>query len=71
MFLAIHGTKTGPIMKLSKKYKLIAAVKHSNLSKKEKTQIIKILLTHNIEKSLPLILQTLGAAEAIIRLFPK
>lgn len=56
-------------MKLITKIKLIIAVKKCNLSKENKSQIIKILLTNNIEKSLPLILQSLGVAEAIIKLF--
>lgn len=56
-------------MKLITKIKLIIAVKKSDLSKEDKSQIIKILLTHNIEKCLPLILQSLGVAEAIIKHF--
>jgi len=56
-------------MKLIIKIKLIIAVKKCDLPKEDKSQIIKILLTHNIEKSLPLILQSLGVAEAIIKLF--
>ena len=51
------------------KIKLVIAVKKSDLSKEDKSQIIKILLTHNLEKSLPLILQSLGVAEAIIKIF--
>lgn len=51
------------------KLKLIIAINNSDLSKKDKSQIIKIILTHNLEKSLPLILQSLGVAEAIIKLF--
>ena len=56
-------------MNLLTKIKLIIAVKQSNLSKNDKTQITKIILAHNIEKSLPLILQSLGVAETIIKLF--
>jgi hypothetical protein len=56
-------------MNILLKLKLIVAVKKSNLPKEDKSQIIKILLTHNLEKSLPLILPILGVAEAIIKLF--
>lgn len=52
-----------------KKIKLIVAVKKSNLSKENKKQIIKILLTHNLEKSLPLVLQSLGVAMEVFELF--
>ncbi len=69
MFLATAGTKTADTMKLFVKLKLIIAVKKCNLRNEDKLQIIKILLTHNLEKSLPLILQSLGVAEAIIKLF--
>ncbi len=51
------------------KVKLILAIKKCDLTKADKSQIIKIILTHNLEKGLPLILQTLGVTEAIIKLF--
>lgn len=56
-------------MKIITKLKLIIAVNNSDLSQKDKSQIIKIILTHNLEKSLPMILKSLGVAEAIIKLF--
>lgn len=53
-----------------KKIKLIYAVQRSNLPVDDKRQITFILLTHSLEKSLPLILKVLGtAAEIIIKLF--
>ena len=56
-------------MRIITRIKLIIAVKNCDLSKEDKSQIIKILLTHNLEKSLPLILQSLGVADAIFKLF--
>ncbi len=56
-------------MKLITRFRLIAAVKKSDLPKKDKSQIIKILLTHNLEKALPLILRTLGTALKVFEFF--
>ena len=52
-----------------KRIKLIAVVNKSNLSRKDKNQIIRILLTYKLEKGLPLILPILGVVEKVIRLF--
>lgn len=52
-----------------KKFRLILAVSKSNLSKEDKKQIIKILLTHNLEKSLPLVLKSFGVAVEVFKLF--
>lgn len=70
MFLAFLGTKTKNSMKdCLKRIKLISVVNKSNLSRKDKNQIIKILLTYKLEKGLPLILPILGVVEEVIRLF--
>ena len=53
-----------------KKLKLISAVRRSDLPDEDKRQIIKILLTHSLEKSLPLILEAIGVAtDIIVKLF--
>lgn len=52
-----------------KKFRLILAVSKSDLSKEDKKQIIKILLTHNLEKSLPLVLKVLSVTTEVIKLF--
>jgi hypothetical protein len=57
-------------MKLLTKIKLIAAVRRSDLPNEDKRQITYILLTHSLEKSLPLILKVIGTAtEIIFKLF--
>lgn len=57
-------------MKTLTKLKLISAVHRSNLPNEDKRQIIIILLTHSLEKSLPLILKVIGTAtEIIVKLF--
>lgn len=49
-------------MKLLTKLKLIVTVNKSDLPIKDKSLITIIILTHNLEKSLPLILKVPGAA---------
>lgn len=56
-------------MNLVTKIKLITAVKKSDLPKEDKSQIIRILLTNNLEKALPLILSTLGTALKVFEFF--
>lgn len=56
-------------MNLVTKIKLITAVKKSDLPKEDKSQIIRILLTNNLEKALPLILRTLGTALKVFEFF--
>ena len=57
-------------MKSRTKFKLINAVLRSDLPNEDKRQITLILLTHSLEKSLPLILKVIGTTtEIIVKLF--
>lgn len=56
-------------MKLLTKLKFIVTVNKSDLPIKDKSLITIIILTHNLEKSLPLILKVLGAAAGVFKIF--
>lgn len=56
-------------MKLLTKLKLIVTVNKSDLPIKDKSLITIIILTHNLEKSLPLILKVPGAAAGVFKIF--
>ena len=56
-------------MKYNNKNILINRIKNSNIPEADKEQIIRILVSNNLEKSLSLILQVFGAAETIIKIF--